>query len=125
MKEDIKQNTKAESETHEATAVKANETFITDNRTARKKRLKTYAQALTDDVEKTTEERVSYLRKDSQLGNDEKTIDSAKIKNVLLQDDKLNSSRIQTSPPVTATNSSLLRNTSNISENMFNLNFLS
>ena len=43
----------------------------------------------------------------------------------MLQDEKLNSSRIQTSPPVTVTNSSTSRNTSNISENMFELDFFS
>ena len=43
----------------------------------------------------------------------------------MLQDEKLNSSRIQTSPPVRVTNSFLCINTSNISENMFDLNFLS
>ena len=47
------------------------------------------------------------------------------IKNVLLQDEKLNSSRIQTSPPVRVTNSSSSINTSNISENTFDLDFLS
>ena len=44
-------------------------------------------------------------------------------KNILLQDEKLNSSRIQTSP-AKVTNSSTSRNTSNIPENMFNLDFL-
>ena len=47
------------------------------------------------------------------------------MKNILLQDEKLNSSRIQTSPPVRVTNISTSRNTSNISENMFDLDFLS
>ena len=60
-----------------------------------------------------------------QLGNGEKTIDLTEIKNILLQDEKLNSSRIQTSPPTRVTNSSLSINTSNISENMSDLDFLS
>ena len=42
-----------------------------------------------------------------------------------MNDEKLNSSRIQTSPPVRVTNSCRSRNTSNISENMFDLDFLS
>ena len=107
------------------TVVKVNETFITDNRTARKKIQKTYAQAVTENVEKTTDQNASCLKKELQLGNGEKTIDLTKIKNILLQDEKLNSSRIQTSPPVRVTNSSTSRNTSNISENMFDLDFLS
>ena len=37
----------------EMTVVKVNETFITDNRTAGEKKQKTYAQALTENVEKT------------------------------------------------------------------------
>ena len=43
----------------------------------------------------------------------------------LLQDEKLNSSRIQESPTERATNSSTSRNTSNISVNMCSLDFLS
>ena len=43
----------------------------------------------------------------------------------MLQDEKLNSSRIQTTPPVRVTNSSLSINTSNIIEKTFDLNFLS
>ena len=65
------------------------------------------------------------MKKELQLGNGEKTIDLTKIKNILLQDEKRNSSRIQTYPPVRVTNSSTSRNTSNISENMFDLDFLS
>ena len=64
-------------------------------------------------------------RKELQLGNGEKTIDLTEIKKVLLQDEKLKSSRIQTSLPVKVTNSSLSINTSNISENTFDLDFLS
>ena len=60
-----------------------------------------------------------------QLGNCEKTIDLTKIKIILLQNEKLNSSGIQTSSPVTITNSSTSRNTSNISEKMFDLDFFS
>ena len=75
-------------------------------------------------VEKTTDQNVSCLKKELQLGNDEKTIDLIKMKKVLLQDEKLNSSRIQTSPPVRVTNGSIFTNTSNISENMFDLDFL-
>ena len=76
-------------------------------------------------VEKTTDQNVSCLKTELQLGNDQKTIDLIKMKNVLLQDEKLNSSRIQTSPPVRVTNGSMSTNTSNISENMFDLDFLS
>ena len=76
-------------------------------------------------MEKTADQNVSCLKKELQLGNGEKTIDLTEIKNVLLQDEKLNSSRIQTSPPVRVTNSSSSTNTSNISENTFDLDFLS
>ena len=119
------ENTKTESAIDEMTVVKVNEFFITDNCTARKKKQKTYALAVTENVEKTTDRNVSCLKKELQLGNGEKTIDLTKIKNVLLQDEKLNSSRIQTSPPVRFTNSSTSRNTLNTSENMFDLAFLS
>ena len=115
------ENTETESVIDEMMVVKVNETFITDNRTARKKKQKTYAQALTENVEKTADQNVSRLKKELQLGNGEKTIDLTEIKKVLLQDEKLNSSRIQTSPPVRVTNSSSSINTSNISENMFDL----
>ena len=74
-------------------------------------------------VDKTTDENVSCLKKELQLGNDEKTIDLIKMKTVLLQDEKLNSSRIQTSPPVRVTNSSSYLKTSNISENISDLDF--
>ena len=47
------------------------------------------------------------------------------LKKILLQDEKLNSSRIQKSPPVRVTNSSSSINTSNISKNTFDLDFLS
>ena len=43
----------------------------------------------------------------------------------MLQDEKLNSSRIQTSPPIRVTDSSLSINMSNIYESMFDLDFLS
>ena len=65
------------------------------------------------------------MKKGLQLENGEKTIDLIEITNILLQDEKLNSSRIQTSPPVRVTNSSSSINTSNISEKMFDLDFLS
>ena len=84
-----------------------------------------YAQVVTDDVEKTTEERVSCVEKDLQPGNDEKTIELAEIKSISLQHEKLRFSRIQSSPPVRASNDVTSKNTSNISENMFNLDFLS
>ena len=84
-----------------------------------------YAQVVTDDVEKTTEERVSCVEKDLQPGNGEKTIELAEIKSILLQHEKLRFFRIQSSPPVRASNDSTSKNTSNISENMFNLDFLS
>ena len=76
-------------------------------------------------MEKTTDQNISCLKKELQLANDEKTIDLTKIKNILLQDEKLNSSRIEKSPPVRVTNSSTSRNKLNISENMFDLHFLS
>ena len=76
-------------------------------------------------MEKTADQNVSCLKKEQQVGNGEKTIDLSEIKNILLQDEKLNSSRIQTTPPVRVTNSSLSINTSNISEKTFDLNFLS
>ena len=44
------ENTEIESALNEMTVVKVNETFITDNRTARRKKQKTYAQAVTENV---------------------------------------------------------------------------
>ena len=88
------ENTKMESVIDEMIVIKVNETFITDNRTARKKKPKAYAQAVTENVEKTTDQNVSFLKKELQLGNGEKTIDLTKIKSILLQDEKINSSRI-------------------------------
>ena len=76
-------------------------------------------------MEKTADQNVSCLKKELQLGNGEKTIDLTEIKKVLLQDEKLNSSRIQTSPPVRVTNNASSINTSDISENTFDLDFLS
>ena len=99
--------------------------YITDNRTGRKKKQNTHAQAVTENLEKTADQNVPCLKKELQQGNGEKTIDVIEIKNTLLQNEKLNSSRIQTSPPVRVTNSSSSINTSNISENMFDLDFLS
>ena len=64
------------------------------------------------------------MKKELQLGNNKKTIDLIKMKNVLLQDEKLNSCRIKTFPPARVTNSSMSRNTSNSSGNMFDLDFL-
>ena len=90
-----KKNTKRESAIDEITVVKVNETFITDNRTARKKKQKTNAQAVTDNVEKTTDQNVSCLQKELQLESGEKTINLTKLKNALLHNEKLNSSRIQ------------------------------
>ena len=119
------ENTKMENAIDEIIVVKVNETFITDNHTSRKKKQKKYPQVVTQKVEKTTDQNISCLKKELQLANDEKTIDLTKIKNILLQDEKLNSSRIQTSPPVRVTNSSTSRNKLNISENMFDLHFLS
>ena len=52
----IKENIKAGSPIEEVTVVKVNETFIIVICTARKNKLKAYAQAVTDDVEKTTDE---------------------------------------------------------------------
>ena len=108
--------------------VKVNETFITDNRTTRQKKHKaqrTYAQAVTENVEKTIDQNVSYLKKELQLWSGKKTIELTKIKNILLQDEKLYSSRVQTSLPIRVINSSPSGNTSNISENIFDLDFLS
>ena len=55
------EKTKTESARDEMTVVKVNETFITDNRTARKKKQKTYAQALTENVEKTADQNVFFF----------------------------------------------------------------
>ena len=95
MRKVQKKNTKRESAIDEITVVKVNETFITDNRTARKKKQKTNAQAVTDNVEKTTDQNVSCLKKELQLESGEKTINLTKLKNALLHNEKLNSSRIQ------------------------------
>ena len=76
-------------------------------------------------MEQIADQNVSCSKKELQLGNGEKTIDLTEIKNVLLQDEKLNSSRIEASSPVRVTNSSSSINTSNISENTFDLHFLS
>ena len=76
-------------------------------------------------MEKTADQNVSCLKKELQLGNGEETIDLTEIKKILLQEEKLNSSRIQTSPHVRVTNSSLSINTSNIFENTFDLDLLS
>lgn len=113
------------SATDEVIVVLVNENSITDNLTARKKKFKTNAQAVTGDVEKTADGNVLCLKKDLQLGSGEKTIDLTKRVDILLQDKKLNSSWIQKFPPVRNINSSTTRNTSNISENMLNLDFLS
>ena len=64
------------------TVVKVNETFITDNRTVRKKKQKTYAQALTENVEKTSDQNVSCLKKELQLESGEKTTDLTEIKKI-------------------------------------------
>ena len=80
---------------------------------------------VTVNMEKTVDQNISCLKKELQLGNGKKTIDLTKIKNILFQYEKLNSCRIQTSPPVRVTNSSSSINTSNISDNMFDLDFLS
>ena len=65
------ENTKMESAVDEMTVVKVNETFITDNRPVRKKKQKTYAQSVMENVEKTTDQNVSCLKKELQLGNGE------------------------------------------------------
>ena len=113
--------TETESAIDKMSVIKVNKTFITDNRTGRKKKQNTHAQAVTENLEKTADQNVPCLKKELQQGNGEKTIDVIEIKNTLLQNEKLNSSRIQTSPPVRVTNSSSSINTSNISENMFDL----
>ena len=46
-------NTEIERARNETTVVKVNETFITDNRKARKKKQKTYMQAVTENARKT------------------------------------------------------------------------
>ena len=122
------ENTRTESAIDEINVVKVNETFITDNRTTRQKKHKaqrTYVQAVTENVEKTTDQNVSYLKKELQLWSGKKTIELTKIKNILLQDEKLYSSRVQTSLPIRVINSSPSGNTSNISENIFDLDFFS
>ena len=55
------------------------------------------------------DQKVSCLKKELQVGNGEKTIVLTETKNILLQDEKLNSSRIETY----------------ISENMFDLDLIS
>ena len=55
------------------------------------------------------DQKVSCLKKELQVGNGEKTIVLTETKNILLQDEKLNSSRIKTY----------------ISENMFDLDLIS
>ena len=67
------ENTETESARDERTVVTVNETFITDNRTARKKKKIKYAQALIENVEKTADQNVSCLKEELQLGNCEKT----------------------------------------------------
>ena len=62
------EKTETESAADEMTVVKVNETFITDNRTARKKKQKTYAQALTENVEKSADQNVSCLKKEFTTG---------------------------------------------------------
>ena len=42
------------------------------------------------------DQKVSCLKKELQVGNGEKTIVLTETKNILLQDEKLNSSRIET-----------------------------
>ena len=118
-------NTEIERARNEMTVVKVNETFITDNRTARRKKQKTYAQAVTENVKKTADQNALCWKKELQLGNGEKTIDLTEIKNILLQDERLNSSRIQASPPVRVTNSSSSINTPSIFGNMSDLDFFS
>ena len=61
---------------------------------------------VTENMDKTVDQNVSCLKKELQLGNGKKTIDLTKIKNILFQYEKLNSYRIQKSPPVRVTNSS-------------------
>ena len=60
-------------------------------------------------VTENVDQKVSCLKKELQLGNGEKTIVLTETKNILLQDEKLNSSRIETY----------------ISENMFDLDLIS
>ena len=76
------EKTETESARDEMTVVKVNETFITDNRTVRKKKQKTYAQALTENVEKTSDQNVSCLKKELQLESGEKTADLTEIKKI-------------------------------------------
>ena len=49
------ENVKTESAIDEINVVKVNATVFTDNRTARRKKQKTYAQAVTENLEKTTD----------------------------------------------------------------------
>ena len=70
------QNEKTETESliDEMMVVKVNQTFITNNRTARKKKQKTYAQTATENVEKTADQNVLCLNKELQLGSGEKKL---------------------------------------------------
>ena len=112
------ENTKTESAIDEMTVIKVNETFITDNRSATKKKTEDIRTSSNGERGETIDQTVSCLKKELQLGNGEKTIDLTKVKNIFLQDEKLNSSRMQTSPPVRVTNSCTSIKTSNISEDM-------
>ena len=47
-------------------------------------------------VTENVDQKVSCLKKELQVGNGEKTIVLTETKNILLQDEKLNSSRIET-----------------------------
>ena len=56
--EGIKENTKTESDNYRTNCHKVDENYITDNGAARKKKLKTYPQLLTDVIDKITDENV-------------------------------------------------------------------
>ena len=68
------ENTETESVIDEMMVIKENETFITNNLTARKKKQKTCAQTATENVEKTADQNVLCLNKELQLGSGEKKL---------------------------------------------------
>ena len=82
---------------------------ITDNRKARKR--KNYA-----DIVKVTKAQPLILENKSSHGNKkdgENQLDLEKINSLLIKDEKLNSSRIVTSPPKMISNTSIASNSSN------------
>ena len=90
-------------------SIRANMMHVTDNREARKR--KTYV-----DVVKVTKAQPLISENKSSHGNKkygENQLDLEKIKSLLIKDEKLNSSRIATSPPKMINNTSIASNSSN------------